>query len=145
MKRKALITIAAAATLALAGCAETKTVSTAPSSTSATAPAEVPSSDYSPSTTDFQVKLKVTDQQCFGSAGCNVTVEPRISKVEPSVPDEGTIDLTFKVSGDESGPVIETSTLDLADGTYSSSEMWLSTSSSGVTPKAKVTEIEYTN
>lgn len=138
--------VAMIAALALAGCAETKTVTgTAPSTTAATAEEAAPSPEYTPATTDFSVKLKVTEKQCFGSAGCNVTVEPKITKVEPSVPDEGTIDLTFKISGDESGPVIETSTLDLADGTYSVSEIWLSTPSSGVTPTAKVTEIEYTN
>ena len=138
---------AAALTLALAGCAgtttDTKSVEQPQTTTDVAEETPTPTPD-APTTEDFAVKLKIKEQQCFGSAGCNVTVEPKISIVGV-VPEEGTADLTFKISGDESGSVIETAELDLAGGTYSTSEIYLSTSSSGVVPKAKITEVEYTN
>lgn len=97
-----------------------------------------------PTASDFAIKLKIKEQQCFGSAGCNVTVEPKLSIVG-DIPGEGTAEITFKVSGDESGALIETIEADLASGTYDSSEILMGTSSSGIVPKAKITDVEYTS
>lgn len=108
-----------------------------------TAPAEE-STPVAPTASDFAIKLKVKEQQCFGSAGCNVTVEPKLS-IAGDVPDEGSVEITFRVSGDDSGPLIETIEADLADGTYSSNEIFMGTSSSGIVPKAKITDVEYSN
>jgi len=96
---------------------------------------------------DWKVTLKTVDKQCFGSAGCNVEVKPSLKYVgSASLPDEGLLSITFRVSGDESGPVIETIEADLSDdGTYSYSTVYMSTSSGSVEPKAKVTDVEYTN
>lgn len=95
------------------------------------------------STDDFRIKLKVTEQQCFGSAGCMVTVRPKLSADFDALPAEGSVEITYKVSGDESGPVIETTSLDLSTTRYDVSEIMLSTASSSVVPAAKVTDVEY--
>lgn len=62
---------------------------------------------------DFTVKLRTTERHCFGSAGCNVTVEPDLtllmdsSELDPDV----VYEITYEIRGDESGPVVETAEL----------------------------------
>lgn len=143
------MSIVAAGILLLVGCSaggDTKTAEVTPSSGSVvetTEPAAEPT-PVAPTADDFVIKLKVKEQQCFGSAGCNVTVEPKLS-IASDVPDEGTVEITFKVSGDESGSLIETIEADLADGMYQSSDIYMSTSSSGIVPRAKITDVEYSS
>ncbi|MFD8676769.1 hypothetical protein ACFV1A_27280 [Streptomyces seoulensis] len=63
----------------------------------------------SPTSKDFELTLKTTEKQCFGSAGCNITVEPHLSYLSvTSLDPEKTLSITYEVRGDESGPVIET-------------------------------------
>lgn len=63
----------------------------------------------SPTSKDFELTLKTTEKQCFGSAGCNVTVEPKLSYLSvTSLDPEKTLSITYEIHGDESGPVIET-------------------------------------
>lgn len=101
-----------------------------------------PDSPPSLAPSDFSVDLKIKDKQCFGSAGCNVTAEPDVTYVGPGDIPQGNFSLTFEVTGDESGPIIET--LDIRDGKVSDwfSEIWMSTSSSGTEITAEVTEVE---
>lgn len=75
------------------------------------AAAEETAEEYNtaPSATDFTLKLKTTSKHCFGSAGCNVTVEPdltyeSLTPLDPSA----AISITYVIHGDESGPVTET-------------------------------------
>ncbi len=88
---------------------------------------------------DVEIDLDVVSQQCFGSAGCNVTVEPSLTP-KSVFAEAGGYRVTYEVSGDEDGKVIETLDVD-TDGTYSFHPIHLSTASSGVVPKAKVTKI----
>ncbi|MEV4864269.1 hypothetical protein [Streptomyces ossamyceticus] len=62
---------------------------------------------------DFTMELRTTERQCFGSAGCNVTVEPVLSYVGEwnGVDPDAVYSITYEVRGDESGPVIETAEL----------------------------------
>lgn len=127
------------------GCSapKTETADVAPAVEETPTAAAEPS-PVAPTAGDFAIKLKVKEQQCFGSAGCNLTVEPKLSIVG-NIPDEGTAEITFRVSGDESGPLIETIEADLSSGMYDSSEIFMGTSSSGIVPKAKITDVEYTS
>lgn len=130
-----------------AGCAAPQTSgSTAASPLSADEPA-AETAEPTPVATvgkdDFRVRLKTTEQQCFGSAGCMVTVKPKLAANFDDLPAEGTVDITYRVSGDESGPVIETISLDLSTKRYDASEILMSTTSSSVVPSAKVTDVEY--
>lgn len=73
---------------------------------------------------DLAIKLKIRSQECFGSAGCNVTYTIDVEYVgaEDNVPD-GSYLVTYKVSGGDSGPVINTFTLDDGTMTYDEEEL----------------------
>lgn len=98
-----------------------------------------------PGPSDFTMKLRIKRKQCFGSARCNVDVDPDLSYegILPIDPDK-TYEITYQINGDESGPVIDTITL--TNGTsmeyYPSS---LSTASSGTKITGKVTDVAETN
>jgi hypothetical protein len=61
----------------------------------------------------FSIELKTKSRQCFGSAGCNVTVEPELGlEVDSaSVDPDAVYEITYEIRGDESGPVIQTAEL----------------------------------
>ncbi|WP_436698942.1 hypothetical protein [Nocardioides sp. BYT-33-1] len=100
--------------------------------------AEEPTLDLGPD--DFQLKVKIVEKQCFGSAGCNIQykVEP-IYAGELAEIEDALFDITFRVTGDESGPQLGTLTLD--GGSYDVETRSASTSGSGVKLKASVTEV----
>lgn len=92
---------------------------------------------------DFSVDLKVKEKQCFGSAGCSLTVKPELAYDGPSAeldPDR-TYEVTYEISGDESGVIVKTVELSDQD-VVSYEETMVSTSSSSVKPKATVTGVE---
>ncbi|HEY7597693.1 MAG TPA: hypothetical protein VH969_31420 [Actinophytocola sp.] len=90
---------------------------------------------------DFIASLKVTDKQCFGDVGCNVTVEPRLEYVHAiDTLEDRSYSVTITISGDESGPVI--TTIDGTGESYNVAPVFLSTRGTGVTPKAKVTAVQ---
>ncbi|MEU0167726.1 hypothetical protein ABZ214_20015 [Streptomyces iakyrus] len=62
---------------------------------------------------DFTIKLRTTERQCFGSAGCNMTVEPRLSYLglTEDIDPDAVYEITYEIRGGESGPVIETAEL----------------------------------
>ena len=115
-------------------------------------PTEEPSPEptgYTPKKSDWVLKVKIKDKQCFGSAGCNVTakITPYYNggagSFETDLPDEGVIELTYKVTGDESGPITGTLEIDCADQTNEIGEESMSTRRSGTEVKATVTDVEY--
>ncbi|WP_249126132.1 hypothetical protein [Streptomyces sp. A2-16] len=61
----------------------------------------------------FSIDLRTTSRQCFGSAGCNVTVEPDLTYLCSSgdVDPDAVYEITYAIHGDESGPVIQTAEL----------------------------------
>ncbi|MFE0472504.1 hypothetical protein ACFW2V_12910 [Streptomyces sp. NPDC058947] len=98
----------------------------------------------SPSASDFELSLKTTRKACFGSAGCNVTVEPELTynAAFPPEPDV-TVSLTYEVRGGNDGPTIETIEL-TADGdslNYSSPSTLVRTASGSVKVTAKITDV----
>jgi hypothetical protein len=136
----------AACTAAPRAAAPTPSVSTqAASPDPASDPATESPAYADPGPSDFTVKLTIKRKHCFGSAGCNVEVEPDLSYggISPIDPDKS-YEITYQIDGDESGPVIET--ISLTDGTsmeyYSSS---LSTASSRTKIAGKVTDVTETN
>lgn len=140
---RTITTIAAAALLLLtAGCASpsTGTASTAPAQDDQVQDEPTPTA-ASISKDDFQVKLKVTSQQCFGSAGCTVTVKPRLAYDHDTAPSEGAVDITYRILGDESGPITETLSLDLSTGRFYGSETLMSTTTAA-TPSVKIVDVE---
>ncbi|MFD5590711.1 hypothetical protein [Streptomyces griseorubiginosus] len=61
----------------------------------------------------FSIDLRTTQRQCFGSAGCNVSVEPELTYLGSSsdLDPDAVYEITYEIHGDESGPVIQTTEL----------------------------------
>lgn len=99
---------------------------------------------YTPKKSDWSVKLQTVRKACFGSAGCNLTVKPKLV-YSGSIPDvEGTMEVTFSISGDEYGPRIESIVASFPDGTFEMDTVLLSTPSAGTVPRARITSLEFT-
>ncbi|MFE9776358.1 hypothetical protein ACFYOV_32820 [Streptomyces sp. NPDC005931] len=90
---------------------------------------------------DFTIELRTTRRQCFGSAGCNVTVEPELSYtgLEDIDPD-AVYEITYEISGDADGPVIETAELS-DETTLNYSKSLISTASASTKLSAEVTDV----
>jgi len=109
----------------------------------AKAAAPDPTPTYDEVTTDsFEIKLKTTKRQCFGSAGCNVTVEPSLTYLADSadIDPDAVYEITYEIHGDESGPVIETAELsDQTSLNYTPS--MIQTVSSGTKVSVEITDV----
>ncbi|WP_436946092.1 hypothetical protein [Streptomyces sp. SudanB25_2051] len=104
------------------------------------APEEVFNS--TPGAGDFTMTLKITSKQCFGSAGCNLTVEPQVSYAGLLPLDPGKeYSLTYEVHGSEDGSIIQT--MELSDQTsLSYRPTVLTTSTSKTKLTVEVTDVE---
>ncbi|MFE4548879.1 hypothetical protein [Streptomyces sp. NPDC056785] len=94
-------------------------------------------------TDSFSAKLRTTKRQCFGSAGCNVTVEPNLTLLvgTEDVDPDATYEITYEISGDESGPVIETAELTNQTSLNYRPSM-LSTSSASTKVSIEITDVQ---
>ena len=108
-------------------------------------PAEQPTPEPTYSEVDadsFAIGLKTTARHCFGSAGCNVTVEPDLTYLGDSeeVDPDAVYEITYEIHGDESGPVIETAELsDETNLNYTPSV--ISTASAGTKVSVEITDV----
>jgi hypothetical protein len=90
----------------------------------------------------FTIELRTTERQCFGSAGCNMTVEPELTFLGDSenVDPDAVYEITYEIRGDESGPVIETAELsDQTSLNYTPS--LISTASASKKVSVKITDV----
>jgi hypothetical protein len=89
------------------------------------------------------VKLtpQVTDKQCFGSAGCNVTLKVKLAYDGPALDADKSWMVTYQLNGDESGPIVGSFTVN-GDRTYEINEEAISTKSSKTKITLKVTGVE---
>ncbi|ANP55633.1 hypothetical protein J2Z21_005737 [Streptomyces griseochromogenes] len=90
----------------------------------------------------FTIELRTTKRQCFGTAGCNVTVEPDFTYLGDSegIDPDAVYEITYEIHGDESGPVIETAELsDRTSLNYTPSV--ISTASAGTNVSAEITDV----
>jgi hypothetical protein len=91
---------------------------------------------------DYEVTVNTTSKQCFGNAGCAVSIRLTL---DASIITQGVAaEVTVTVKGDESGPIIETISID-ESGHYSPEEVNLSTRSSATKITAKVTDVLVSN
>lgn len=111
----------------------TQRPTTTPAPTTTEAPAVMPT------VTDYAIELIVVESQCFGSAGCNVSVVPELSIVGLAADTwDESVSITYQIDGDESGPIIETIEVD-PEGMYRQEQSNLSTTSAEVVPTATIT------
>lgn len=84
----------------------------------------------------FSLDLRTTERQCFGTAGCLVTVEPNLTYLGDSedIDPDAVYEITYEIHGDESGPVMDTMELsNQTDLSYSESRISTGSSSTKVT------------
>ncbi|MFE6886657.1 hypothetical protein [Streptomyces sp. NPDC057694] len=95
-----------------------------------------------PTADDFTMTLKTTKRQCFGSAGCNVTVEPRLTYdgIAEALDPDAVYEITYEISGDASGTVTETAELsDQTSLNYTPS--LISTASASTKVSVEITDV----
>ena len=95
-----------------------------------------------PEVDDFTIELRTTRRQCFGSAGCNLTVEPELTYggLSTDLDPDATYEITYEIRGDEDGPVIETAELS-NQTTLNFSPSVISGVPASVKPSVKITDI----
>lgn len=95
-----------------------------------------------PVLTASAVKLtpKVKDKNCFGSAGCSVTVKLEMGYTGPDLSPDETWEVTYEVRGGEDGPII--GTFEVTGPSYTVPEEDVSTPSKNTEITAKVTDVE---
>ena len=91
------------------------------------------------SAADITLKAKVTDKQCFGSAGCNVMIKVDMTYTGPELSPDETWEVTYEVKGDEDGPII--GTFAITGDEYTVNEEILSTRSRSTKVSIKVTDV----
>lgn len=122
-----------------AGAEAAKGVPGAPSNQATNVPSPSPTPKLGLTKGDLRLAVKVTDKDCFGSAGCNVQYKIRASI--PSNVTPGTCDVTYEVRGLEDPQI---GTLNVTpDGNYTQ-DSWQTgqTSRSSAKLSAVVTEVE---
>ena len=144
MTTRARILIAVPFAVFAVACASggDKTTTTKPVQAGATteaAPSPTPAK-YTPVPTDFEIKIKITEKQCFGTAGCNITfrIEPGYGGPTLSESDEWLV--TYTVSGGTDGPLINSFTLRGREIQYDGDEI-IQVASAKTVVTAKVTEV----
>lgn len=95
-----------------------------------------------PTADDFTMELRTTRRKCFGSAGCNVTVEPELTYdgLTEDLDPDAVYEITYEIGGVEDGPVIETAELS-EQSKVSYSQVTVSTASAGAELSVEVTGV----
>lgn len=119
--------------------AEPVTATTAPAAPTTQPTTEAPAAK-TPAVKDFALRAKVTDKECFGSAGCNVTLKVQAEYGGPVLSPDDTWEVTYEVRGVEDGPQIGSFTI--TGDTYEVNEEYVSTKTSKSQITIKVTDVE---
>lgn len=89
----------------------------------------------------FTIDLKTKSRQCFGSAGCNLTVEPNLTYVGiGDIDPDAVYEITYEIRGDESGPVIATAELS-NETSLNYTPSLISTASAGAKVSVEITDV----
>jgi hypothetical protein len=100
--------------------------------------------EFAPKKSDFEIGIKILEKTCFGSGGCSIgyRIKPKYVSTQ-DLPDEGTLEVTYRVTGDDSGPRQNTFKMVGGQPVFDKEE-FAATSSSSTVLKAKVIEVSYT-
>lgn len=94
-----------------------------------------------PSGDKFSLDLKTISKQCFGSAGCDIVVEPKLNYSGSGTDlDQFTCDITYSITGDNSGEIVETARGN-GGTSFQIQDSVIMTRSSKTKITAKVTEV----
>lgn len=87
---------------ALAGGDDNTDTAATPATTTAAAAVKAPAAG------DFKLSARITEQTCYGEAGCAVTWLPEVTYSGPAIADGQTWAVSYQVSGLESGTKVGT-------------------------------------
>lgn len=62
---------------------------------------EAPAPEFTAKQKDFKVSLKILDKECFGSAGCLIGYRVELGYTGPTIPDEQSYEISFRITGAE--------------------------------------------
>lgn len=107
-------------------------------------PTRTESAEFSPKKSDFEIGIKILEKTCFGSGGCSIAyrIKPKYVGTQ-ELPDEGTIEVSYLVTGGESGPRQNTFKMVAGQAEFDTEE-FAAIPSFGTVLKAKVIEVSYT-
>lgn len=103
-------------------------------------PTEQPTAGPTPRVRDFALRPKITDKECFGSAGCSVTLKVQAEYVGPALNPDDTYEVTYEIRGVEEGPQI--GSFEMTGDTYEVNEEFVDTKSSKSVITIKVTSVD---
>ena len=72
---------------------------------------KAPDDTYTPVAKDFKLAIKVKSKECFGSAGCVLTYRVDVQYLGQALDPSQTWEVTYQVTGGESGPIVNTFTV----------------------------------
>lgn len=141
------------ATLALAGGGQKPASSAKPAAAAAPLPIEgcgefcaeptptTPAPGPAVAASDITLTPQITGKECFGSAGCNLTIKVKLAYDGPALDPDGTWMVTYEIKGGEDGPLIGSFDM-MGDRTYEVNEEIIGTRSSKTKISIKVTGVE---
>jgi hypothetical protein len=77
-----------------------------------------------PELSAFQITPRITEKQCFGSAGCHIEFTIEVA-LNATLDESTTYEVTYEVTGPEDGPLIDT--FEITGTRYTTSEQSVST------------------
>jgi hypothetical protein len=96
--------------------------------------------ENTPAASDMRLTLKTTSKECFGSAGCLLTVKVNLGYNGPTLSTDDTWQITYEIGGVSDGPLI--GSFEMTGDEYQVNEENLSTKSSKSKVTVKVTSVE---
>lgn len=99
-----------------------------------------PAPGPTPKVADFKAAPKIVKKDCFGSAGCNVTLRVDLAYAGPALDPSDSWLLVYEIRGVEDGPLVGNLTLTGSD--YTSQEESVGTTSSKSKITVKVTSVQ---
>jgi hypothetical protein len=129
-----------AATTVTATATATKTVT----ETAGSEPTDQPTASYTPHKSDWKIGIKIIKNKCYDTAGASITyrINPEfVGTVTP--PEDGTVEVSYRVSGGEGGPNDNTFTVTGGQMSYDEQED-VDTPSCSTKLKVTVTDVSYT-
>lgn len=99
-----------------------------------------PGADRSVTVKDLVPAFKITDKQCFGSAGCNIVGHVTLAVGDHALFADRRFDVTYELRGVEDGPLI--GSMPLEDGEYTADNEVVSTRRSADKITVVLTDVE---
>lgn len=96
---------------------------------------------YTPTPADFAIEVRVKEEECFGSAGCNVTIGITPSYSGDLNYGNDPWDVTYEIVGADDGATTNTMTLEGENISFDD-EALLQTQQKGTKITAKVTRVD---